>query len=718
MTEHDGDAAGGADADVINDTTSEASSEVTSGGRTETASRWRAEVLAFAELFALSGIAIAQPLLDLISKNTGMLIANRANGLQAVLLVALILVVVPLAMWLVEFAVGLVAARARRWVHAGLCGVLVTALAMEVVKKQTSLGSAAIIRIAILCGVIGAALVLLFAIVRQFLHYLSIAPVIFAALFLFASPATEVVFTSSQAAATDVGVDNPKRIVMVVLDELPEMSLLDGQGRVDPELFPNFARIAGDATWYRNNTTVAPYTNLAVPAMLTGQYPKNAEQVPTVSDYPDNLFTLLGKAYGMNVHETVTQLCPSRVCKGGGTGGFTSLVEQSARLWKEYAAPTRSKFSFADDVGVSKALPTMTDFVDSLAPTSAPRLDYVHIVFPHNPWHYLPTLQDTLNVSQMKGAELLAWANQPLADQAKQRHVLQVQAADTLLGRVLDKLERIGAYDDSLVIVTADHGVSFVAGEALRSVTPKNYPQIMWTPMFVKYPGQSEGKIDDRPAQSVDLLPTVADVVDVDIPFDVDGRSLRGEVRPVDPLPFYQWKGVDTIGLAGAPVAPAGEHLEFDGASGFAEVRTAEAAPAGDDPALRVYRSGEHGDLVGRPAAPLVRDEPNLADGPTVVLGTAETLENVRLKARKVPWAFHSGGVRNANGDIDVAFVIDGRIVAVTKAVAAKEGAKDSYLTFVMPPSLVHQGRNDVTAYVIRGTSDAPTLDPVPYEAA
>ena len=40
--------------------------------------------------------------------------------------------------------------------------------------------------------------------------------------------------------------ERPNRVVMVVLDEFPEASLLDGQGAIDAELFPNFAALAVD----------------------------------------------------------------------------------------------------------------------------------------------------------------------------------------------------------------------------------------------------------------------------------------------------------------------------------------------------------------------------------------------------------------------------------------------------------------------------------------
>ena len=95
----------------------------------------------------------------------------------------------------------------------------------------------------------------------------------------------------------------PKRVVMIVMDEFPLASLLDGKGHIDTSLYPNFAALAHDGSWYRNNTTVAPHTTTAVPAILTGRYP-NDSGVPIAAEYPHNIFTLLGKQYRMNVHET------------------------------------------------------------------------------------------------------------------------------------------------------------------------------------------------------------------------------------------------------------------------------------------------------------------------------------------------------------------------------------------------------------------------------
>src|SRR4029078_12793539 len=102
---------------------------------------------------------------------------------------------------------------------------------------------------------------------QQWLRFLAVAPLVFSMLFATASPTSILLFEDAKAA--NVTIAHPARVVMIVLDEFPEASLLDGHGRVDAELFPNFAKLSDDSTWYRNETTVAEYTVRAVPAILT-----------------------------------------------------------------------------------------------------------------------------------------------------------------------------------------------------------------------------------------------------------------------------------------------------------------------------------------------------------------------------------------------------------------------------------------------------------------
>ena len=82
-------------------------------------------------------------------------------------------------------------------------------------------------------------------------------------------------------------------------------------------------------------------------------------------------------------------------------------------------------------------------------------------------------------------------------DLERQRHLLQASYADGLVGQVLDQLEAVDLFDEAAVVVTADHGVAFHGEENRRRPTVESLPEIMWTPLIVKAPGQTEASVDD-----------------------------------------------------------------------------------------------------------------------------------------------------------------------------------------------------------------------------
>src|SRR6266511_1689753 len=91
---------------------------------------------ALLELFALTGLAIAQPLLDVTGKAPDFFLLHRADRGQIVLLVAAIVLLPPVALWLLEVAArALSGERVRRQVHWAILTGLVAVLALEVGKK-------------------------------------------------------------------------------------------------------------------------------------------------------------------------------------------------------------------------------------------------------------------------------------------------------------------------------------------------------------------------------------------------------------------------------------------------------------------------------------------------------------------------------------------------------------------------------------------------------
>ena len=110
----------------------------------------------------------------------------------------------------------------------------------------------------------------------------------------------------------------------------------------------------------------------------------------------------------------------------------------------------------------------------------------------------------------------------------KLRLELQTQYTDALVGQMVDRLQATGLWRDALVVVVADHGGAFVVGSPGRAVSDTNVHEVMWTPLFIRSPGLPHG-IDDTDVEATDLLPTMADLLEIDQPYDVVGASAVSE---------------------------------------------------------------------------------------------------------------------------------------------------------------------------------------------
>jgi arylsulfatase len=109
--------------------------------------------------------------------------------------------------------------------------------------------------------------------------------------------------------------------------------------------------------------------------------------------------------------------------------------------------------------------------------------------------------------------------------------------ADRSLGTVLSALEASGAWDDTVVIFTSDHG-DMCGSHGLRSKGPFVYEEIMRVPLYVRAPGRTApGTTTDALATHVDLAATVCSLAGVDPSTVLDGagrRSLQGvDLSPV-----------------------------------------------------------------------------------------------------------------------------------------------------------------------------------------
>ena len=256
------------------------------------------------------------------------------------------------------------------------------------------------------------------------------------------------------------------------------------------------------------------HTPDAVPAILTGQNPVPGA-LPVAQDHPDNIFTLLGGRYGIDAYESVTQLCPNQLChrqRDSFGGRITSLADDLEVVYGDLVLPkkleaelpsvtdTWQNFNGAehdDSAALSRTNLVLqgagdvnqeigrqmwqdqrfiwTRWVDGLEPETKPTLYMMHLLMPHYPWRYLPDGKQygsSLGIDGL-GADGDTWTTDPwVVDQGWQRHILQAGFTDKLLGQLIARLKATGIWNKALVVVTADHGVSFIPASTAATVTP------------------------------------------------------------------------------------------------------------------------------------------------------------------------------------------------------------------------------------------------------
>ncbi len=683
-------------------------------------------------LFILFNLAIAQPLFDVLVGSATFFVAERSQPLDIIVLVLLLCILIPAFFLALEIVASLLSERLRIGVHTLLVAFLLATIALPALKRIGDAPGVALALGAGLIGIAGVAAYLRFNPVRQFFTFASIGVLVIPATFLLNSDISKIVFPRASPRAASVEVTSTTPVVMVIFDELPVISLMDENGRINPVRYPNFASLADDAYWFRNATTVADTTSGAVPAILTGQFP-SASRIARSEDYPDNLFTLLGDSYELRVFEAGTRLCPTDLCSVTAPtpaladrivsmfvdvgviylhvalpDEMTSTLPSIDQNWHNFVEYTRKEGRQSSDRAQDR--PHYRDFSsfvarfeDWIENSDDPRLYYIHIEIPHAPWKYLPsgkTYHSSEIDSRVIGFNLRdggrTWVNDEwLVTQGLQRHLLQLGFADKLLGDVIGRLQKTELYDRSLVIVVADHGISFRAGGIRRGLSPGNLQDIMHVPLLVKLPHQGQGVVSDRNVQTIDILPTIAEVLDVVLPWRVDGKSLFDTSTP-DRTELIVFADESRKLLTVAPVITE-----------MYETLDRKLALFGPSESVDgVYRIGRYRHLIGQDLGVFSVDQASVV---RIWLEGRLLWENIDPESDFVP-ARITGRVDTGTDEemnLHLVAAVNGTIQAVTQTFPH---GHQLFFSVMVPETSFREGYNSVELFVVSGPTDRPRL--------
>jgi len=495
--------------------------------------------------------------------------------------------------------------------------------------------------------------------------------------------------------ATEVArIEAETPVVMVIFDELPLAALENEKGRIDAELFPNFAALARHSNWYPDMTARATNTVNAVPAIMTGRPPTAgfAEKLPPpgLPEYPDNLCRIAESGgYSLNTYEPITDLCRRTFGLGGrvtaairrGSGatheaGDIRLTpgDLAPKVADRLAAPFQqpwSEYGFDREEAVNR-------FVERL-PEDGRSFSLLHIALPHIFWQFMPDGTRYESDRFTSADSLTSPASRAQVNHDMQQMMLQLAYTDSQLGRIIDRMKEQGTWDEALFVVTADHGAGFLPGGSRRILEEANAGWVLPVPLFVKLPGQEKGKIVKGGADSMDIAPTVFDVLGIEPPEELPGTSLAG----ADPLPLDPT--VTSHGTFGTVEMKRGEVTRLRRAA----VRQRN----------RIFRDGElyalagQADLIGRSAksVPGLHPLEFTADDPGA-------LERVDLESRSRPSYFRATITSGGDAGRPVAVALNGRIVATTRT-WVDEASGGEVTGINLPSDGFLQGANRVVLY-------------------
>ncbi|MBV8842598.1 MAG: sulfatase [Bryobacterales bacterium] len=480
-----------------------------------------------------------------------------ARSEQIVLAVAAVLIVV--------FVAALVSAEpAKRWnflagpwtVSLLLLGV--PSLSRELLTPQDSSLKKTGLSILLLCFIVAVAAAVAYIRKNRPATLVSQAIAVVGAIALFSA----AVAVAQRDAPVNVNL-SPARastpnVVLIVMDTVRADHLsLYGYSR---DTTPNLRQFARQATLYTRATAASDFTLATHATMFTGVYPDwNGAVNSTV---PNPIALPVGTQY-----RTLAEVLRSRGYWSIETAANSGFLAAWTGLTKGFAIPDLRRpvtLSSADrpfylrerakrllahifDTGAFDRPHRIAadinrraiDLLDAAKSSGVPFFLFANYMDAHTPYVPAPpynrqfssTTDAPLDASALHDIKLQVDAAKRTLRPAESQYLIGkydggIAAEDSAIKALLDRLRELGLYDNTLIIVTADHGDTFGEHDLMDHFVGFVYQELVHVPLIVKYPGQHEAaKFEDLVSQ-VDLMPTVLEAIGAEPLRELQGKSL------------------------------------------------------------------------------------------------------------------------------------------------------------------------------------------------
>ncbi len=299
---------------------------------------------------------------------------------------------------------------------------------------------------------------------------------------------------------------------------------------------PHFDALAADGVRFASVVAQASWTTPATASILTGRYPYRHGAVTLRDRIRPEVSTL---AERLRSQGYATAAVVSNVNVRGDLG-FKRGFDEFVYLEED---PSRPSVHVRADEVQRTALAWLAKHTDR------PYFLYVHVSDPHAP--YTPPENVAARFVAPASAPGLVGTADPLrallADPRLRTpsnvaylaslYDAEIAATDESFGKLVAELQRLGVYDRSLIVVTADHGEEFGEHGGLTHGRTL-YRELLTVPLLLHFPHASpQGIVVPSLTRQIDIVPTLLDYLGATVPGDLDGISRLTAIGGADNAP-------------------------------------------------------------------------------------------------------------------------------------------------------------------------------------
>ncbi|NWN99645.1 sulfatase [Tetragenococcus halophilus] len=130
----------------------------------------------------------------------------------------------------------------------------------------------------------------------------------------------------------------------------------------------------------------------------------------------------------------------------------------------------------------------------------------------------------------------------------RNRYSALMTMTDHHFGKLIEKLKKLSIYEDTLIILTSDHGYFLGDRDLFGKNYMHNFNELAAIPLFVKLPNnEMAGERNDSLTQNIDIMPTLLDYYDIRIPEEVQGVSMKPLFENLPREKYYALYGAHGI---------------------------------------------------------------------------------------------------------------------------------------------------------------------------